>query len=85
VDRGGKWAASDTTGVRKQVRAMFAHKDALALYKAFYDDPSRRGLFRPLGRKKIEYADVFPLIHTMIRTSRQESFSHIRHLLVDEM
>jgi DNA helicase-2/ATP-dependent DNA helicase PcrA len=41
--------------------------------------------FTPLGRKKIEYADVFPLIYTMIRTSRQESYSHIRHLLVDEM
>lgn len=64
---------------------MFAHKDALAMYKAFYRDSSRRDMFKPLGRKKIEYADVFPLIYTMIRTARQESYSHIRHLLVDEM
>ncbi|WP_219632404.1 HelD family protein [Haloechinothrix aidingensis] len=84
-DRGGKWAAADTAGVRKQVRAMFPYKDAFAMYKAFYSDPARRGMFKPLGRKKIEYADVFPLIYTMIRTSRQESYSHIRHLVVDEM
>lgn len=84
-DRGGKWTAADTTGVRRQVRAMFPYKDALAVYKAFYSDPARRGLFKPLGRKKIEYADVFPLIYTMIRTSRHESYGRIRHLLIDEM
>ncbi len=84
-DRGGKWSAADTAGVRKQVRAMFAYKDALAIYKAFYDEPGRRHLFNPLGRKKIEYADVFPLIYTMIRTARHESYRRIRHLLVDEM
>ncbi|WP_308122101.1 UvrD-helicase domain-containing protein [Streptomyces sp. TRM70350] len=88
LDKGGKWSAADTNGIRKQVRAMFPHKDAFALYKAFYQDPGhpeRRGLFKPLGRKKIEYADVFPLVYTMIRTSRQEGYGHIRHLLVDEM
>ncbi|GAA5101709.1 HelD family protein [Haloechinothrix salitolerans] len=85
-DKGGKWSAADTTSVRKQVRAMFPYKDSFAIYKAFYQqDPARRGMFKPLGKKKIEYADVFPLIYTMIRTARQENFSHIRHLLVDEM
>lgn len=85
VDSGGKWAAADTAGVRRQVRAMFPYRDALAVYKAFYRHPARRGLFRPLGRRRIEYADVFPLIYTMIRTARQETYSHIRHLVVDEM
>ncbi|WP_019853319.1 HelD family protein [Actinopolyspora mortivallis] len=84
-DRGGKWTSSDASSVRRQVRAMFPHKDAFALYKAFYRDPERRRMFKPLGRKKIEYADVFPLIYTMIRTARQEKYGHIRHLLVDEM
>ncbi|MCC9710636.1 AAA family ATPase [Streptomyces sp. MNU76] len=85
LDKGGKWSAADSNGIRKQVRAMFPHKDAFALYKAFYQDPGRKGLFKPLGRKKIEYADVFPLVYTMIRTSRQEGYGRIRHLLVDEM
>ncbi|WP_331461396.1 HelD family protein [Micromonospora tarapacensis] len=85
LDSGGKWTASDTASVRKQILSMFPYRDALAMYKAFYADPARRGLFKPLGRKKIEYADVFPLIYTMIRTARQESYGHIRHLLIDEM
>lgn len=85
LDAGGTWTAADTASVRRQVRAMFPYKDALALYKAFYADPARRGLFRPLGRGKIEYADVSPLIYTMIRTARPETYRHVRHLLVDEM
>ncbi|MGA5148194.1 HelD family protein [Streptomyces griseoincarnatus] len=85
LDRGGKWSAADSNGVRRQVRAMFPHKDAFALYKAFYQTPELKGMFKPLGRKKIEYADVFPLVYTMIKTSRQEGYGHIRHLLVDEM
>ncbi len=85
-DKGGKWSAGDTTSIRKQVRAMFPYKDAFAIYKAFYQqDPDRRAMFKPLGRKKIEHSDVFPLIYTMVRTSRQENYHHIRHLLVDEM
>ncbi|MEV6712596.1 UvrD-helicase domain-containing protein [Lentzea sp. NPDC051208] len=85
VDKGGKWTAADTAGIRKQVSAMFPYRDAFAVYKAFYADPDRKGLFKPLGRKKIEYADVFPLIYTMIRTARQDSYGNIRHLLIDEM
>ncbi|WP_207929287.1 UvrD-helicase domain-containing protein [Actinomadura sp. 6K520] len=85
LDRGGKWTAADTSGVRRQVSAMFPYKDALTIYKAFYQDPGRRGLFKPAGRNKIEYTDVFPLIYTIISTSRYESYGHIRHLLVDEM
>lgn len=84
-DRGGTWTAADTTGVRKQVRAMFPYKDALALYKAFYQTPPRRKLFVPLGRKKIEYADVFALVYTMVRTARYKGYGRIRHLVVDEM
>lgn len=84
-DRGGTWTASATNGVRRQVRGMFPYKDAPALYRAFYRTPDRRGLFAPLGRKKIEFADVFPLIYTMIRTSRHTGYGRIRHLVVDEM
>jgi DNA helicase-2/ATP-dependent DNA helicase PcrA len=85
LDRGSPWSASDTSGVRRQVKAMFPYKDALALYRAFYAEPSRRGLFAPLGRKKIEYADVFPLIYTMILTGQYETYGRVRHLVVDEM
>lgn len=85
TDRGGKWSAADTASVRRQVRAMFPYKDALAIYRAFYHEPAHRGMFTPLGRNKLEYADVFPLIYAMIQTDRQENYGHIRHLVVDEM
>lgn len=84
-DRGGTWGATDTNGVRRQVRAMFPCKDPLSLYRAFFRSPDRRRLFVPLGRRKLEYADVFPLVYTLIRTTRQRSYGHIRHLVVDEM
>jgi DNA helicase-2/ATP-dependent DNA helicase PcrA len=85
VDRSGRWAASDSAAVRKQVRTMFPYRDAFALYRAFYATPARQGLFKTLSRKKVEYADVFPLVYTMIATSRQENYRNIRHLIVDEM
>lgn len=86
ISRRAKWTAKDATAVRKQVRAMFPYRDAFQMYRAFYRTPERQDLFVPLGRKKIEYADVFPLIYTMLTTTRQESpYAGIRHLLVDEM
>ncbi|WP_102157911.1 HelD family protein [Zhihengliuella halotolerans] len=80
-----KWAVADANAVRKQVQAMFPYKDAFALYRAFYSVPEREGLFVPLGRKKIEFADVFPLVYTIISTTRQEGYGRIKHLIVDEM
>lgn len=86
IPRGTRWTAADTTGVRKQVRGMFAVKTPFEMYKAFYNEPARQGYFVPLTRKKIEYADVFPLIYTMLRTSRHETpYGRIQHLLIDEM
>jgi DNA helicase-2/ATP-dependent DNA helicase PcrA len=85
ADRHRKWTASDSAAVRRQVQAMFPYRDALSLYRAFYAAPERQALFKPLSRKRIEFADVFPLVYTKITTSRQEHYGHIRHLIVDEM
>ncbi len=85
---GTRWKASDTSGVRKQVRAMFPFKDALALYRAFYDASDRQGLFQPTGKRRIEYSDVFPLIYTLLATTRHDgtkTFESVRHFLIDEM
>ncbi|WP_104176478.1 UvrD-helicase domain-containing protein [Cryobacterium sp. Y50] len=85
LDRHGKWSAVDSTSVRKQVRAMFPFKDAFALYRAFYNEPSRRAHFTMLDHKRIEHSDVAPLIYTLITTARHDGFEDIHHLLVDEM
>jgi DNA helicase-2/ATP-dependent DNA helicase PcrA len=80
-----KWTAPDTTSIRRQIAAMFPHTDAYALYRAFYQPEERRDLFHRIGSRTIEFSDVFPLVYTILRTSRQEGFGRIRHLLVDEM
>lgn len=83
--RGRKWSAADTNAVRNQVRGMFPHRDAFSVYKAFYAQPPHEGMFQMLGRNRIEFADVFGLIYTMLQTSQHEGYGQIRHLLVDEM
>lgn len=85
VDAGGKWTAADTSGIRRQVRSMFPYRSALAVYKDFYETLDYAAYFKHSGKKKIEYADVFPLIYTMIGTDRYDGFGRIQHLLVDEM
>lgn len=83
--RGRKWTAADTAAVRTQARAMFPHRDAFGIYTAFYAPPSRSMYFARVDRNTIEYADVFPLIYTMLRTKKHDGYGQIRHLLVDEM
>ncbi|MDS2173451.1 3'-5' exonuclease [Nesterenkonia sp. CL21] len=86
IPRRRTWTAADTRSVRKQVAAMFPDKDPWALYQSFYREGGRESMFRRMGRKKIEYADVFPLIHTILLTTRTASpYAEVRHLLVDEM
>ncbi|WP_372983854.1 UvrD-helicase domain-containing protein [Microbacterium sp.] len=83
--RGRRWTAADSTAIRRRVRGMFGHRTAFDIYKAFYASPNRRDLFQQLERNTIEFADVFPLIYTMLRTSKHDGYGDIRHLLVDEM
>lgn len=85
---GPRWTARDASGVRAQVQAMFPFKDAVTLYRAFYDAPERQGLFRQAGKRRIEYSDAFPLVYTLLATRRHDGtkvYESVRHLLVDEM
>lgn len=86
MPRRRKWTAADARSVRKQVAAMFPERTGYELYRAFFRETGREEMFVPAGRRRIEYADVFPLIHTMLRTARLESpYAGVRHLVVDEM
>lgn len=85
TDRHGRWAASDSTAVRKAVREMFPFRTPLDLYAAFYDHPDRAGLFVRPKKKMLEFADVFPAVLTALASERHDAFSDIRHLVVDEM
>lgn len=83
-DRRG-WKTADEREVRKQVLGLFPYKDPLSMYKAFLASREEKGLFVMAGRNRLEYADVFPLILTRLRTTEFETYQSIRHLLVDEM
>jgi DNA helicase-2/ATP-dependent DNA helicase PcrA len=84
ADRG--WTAKDAATVRKQVAAMCRYRNPLELYRAFYEAPERRGYFVQLRRGTVEFADAFPIVLTLLRTTSERSpFSGIKHLLVDEM
>lgn len=79
------WKPADDREVRKQVLRLFPHKDPLSMYKAFLASRGEGPLFAMAGRNRLEYADVFPLILTQLRTTEFETYQNIRHLLVDEM
>lgn len=79
------WKPADDREVRKQVLSLFPHKDPLSMYKAYLASQDEDSLFVMAGRNRLEYADVFPLILTQLRTTEFEAYQDIRHLLVDEM
>lgn len=85
LDRHGKWTAAGSTAVRKAVREMFPYRTPLDLYAAFYDHPDRAHLFTRPTRKRLDFADVFPLVLTTLASEKHDAFSQIRHLVVDEM
>ncbi len=85
TNRHGRWTSADTVSVGRQVAAMFPYKDAYSLYRGFYDDSTRSRSFELRQDGRLEYGDVFPLIYTMLKSSRRDDFNYVRHLIVDEM
>ncbi|WP_339321672.1 UvrD-helicase domain-containing protein [Paenibacillus sp. FSL W8-0194] len=71
--------------IKTAVKKMFGAQNMLALYKAFYDHIGRPEMFKPLGKKTIEFADVFPLIYLKMLIEGTEPMQLVKHLLVDEM
>ena len=72
--------------IRERVRKMFPYKDAMALYRHFYDAPGRAGLFKTQTKGRLEFSDVFPLaLLTLLFEGVKHRYGEIKHLLVDEM
>ena len=71
--------------IRKAARGMVRRTTLRKAYKEFFDWLERPELFRPAGGR-LEYADVFPLIHLQTLVEGVENpYENVRHLLVDEM
>lgn len=72
--------------VKEAVLKMYKFKDALSLYKNFYDHIEKPKLLQLVKKDKLDYADVFPYIYTkMFFEGLETGFKDVKHLLVDEM
>ena len=71
--------------LREAIRGMVRKTTLRQAYTGFFDWLGRPELFRPRGGR-LEYADVFPLIHLKARLEGvRNPRPGIKHLLIDEM
>lgn len=73
------------TQITEIITSMFKTFNLLELYEDFYKYIGKEELFFLGKRKKLEYADVFPLIYLKMHVIGCKDFSYIKHLVVDEM
>ncbi|MFU8822185.1 MAG: HelD family protein [Gammaproteobacteria bacterium] len=71
--------------LREAIRGMARKTTLRQAYQGLFDWMERPDLFKPAGGK-LEYADVFPLIHLKLRLEGVDNpRERIKHLLIDEM
>nr|WP_319490026.1 UvrD-helicase domain-containing protein [uncultured Caproiciproducens sp.] len=71
--------------IKSSIQNMFKCKDALSLYKDFYDHIGKPEMFQLKQSGTLEFADVFPFLYTKIFFDGAENYHYVKHLLVDEM
>jgi phosphonoacetaldehyde hydrolase len=67
-----------------EIIEIINHKD-LDLYKGFYDWLGKPEMFKQGKNRKLEYADVAPLLYLKLALEDNKTMYGIKHLLVDEM
>ncbi|RAL24103.1 HelD family protein [Thermoflavimicrobium daqui] len=82
---GNKWNSSAAAKIKTAVRSMYKYKDALSMYKAFYQQKGRQNLFELKPNRTLEYSDVFPLIYIKMHLEGVKTQEDVKHVLVDEM
>ncbi|MFN3876498.1 MAG: HelD family protein, partial [Flavobacteriales bacterium] len=70
--------------LKADVLGLFGSTNLRALYKGFYEWLGRPELLRTT-RDGYEYNDVYPLIYLKARLEGLDTFSRVKHLIVDEM
>ncbi|WP_275097995.1 HelD family protein [Sedimenticola hydrogenitrophicus] len=71
--------------LRETIRGMVRKMTLRQAYQGLYEWMGQPELFKPAGGK-LEYADVFPLIHLKMRLEGvRNPRSAVKHLLIDEM
>ncbi|MBW6510083.1 MAG: AAA family ATPase [Desulfuromonadales bacterium] len=78
--------AEDKRLVRAALNKMYRKKSLNLLYKEFFDWLGKPDLFVQAKGRKLEYADVFPLIYLKMRLENVDNpYRAIKHLVIDEM
>jgi DNA helicase-2/ATP-dependent DNA helicase PcrA len=85
IKTGQKLSGQQKTTIWEAIPRMFRFTHVLDLYTDFYHWLGRPELFRIDHRLTLEYADVFALIYFRIRLEGLNPYTHVKHLLVDEM
>lgn len=76
----------DRRKLRAAVERMVTRSTLRETYKGFYRWLGRPELFKPAKNGRLEYADVFPLIHLKMKLEGIRSpWRGVKHLLIDEM
>ncbi len=78
--------SAERSSVRTKVRGMYRQSTLRTTYKRMFAWMGEPALFRLAEGKKLEYADVFPMIFLKLRLDGIRSPQRkIKHLLIDEM
>ncbi|GIO30401.1 helicase [Paenibacillus albilobatus] len=85
TEDGERLAPDAVRRIKAAVKKMFKIPNLLNLYKEFYNHIGRPEMYKPIGKKWIEFADVFPLIYLKLLVEGAEPVQLVKHLLVDEM
>ncbi|HEX2933811.1 MAG TPA: UvrD-helicase domain-containing protein [Bacteroidales bacterium] len=67
------------------IRKMFPSANLRTLYKGFYEWLKRPDLLKLKTGSVYEYSDVFPLLYLKMKLEGLKPYSHVKHLVVDEM
>ncbi len=72
--------------LREAVRGMARKITLRQAYRELFDWMGRPELFQPAKRGRLEWCDVFPLIHLKMRLEGLDRrYREVKHLLIDEM
>ena len=77
--------AAERNKIRSEVNRMFKSTSLRTLYRDFYTWDGHPEHFKYASKTTLEYSDVFPVIYMKIHLEGVDSFSGVKHLLVDEM
>lgn len=85
IHYGYELRTDERQSLREAIRVMVKKTTLRQAYRQLFDWIGQPTLFKPSGNK-LEYADVFPIIHLKMRLEGIKNPRHrVKHLLIDEM